>query len=452
MNRIISPLSANSTGAPVADLQDGLLLLLRRLVLQPTGVDLGDLLTGLTTERSGGVFGPITADTVVTFQMQHRLATTAEVDPLTAAALNTELELLGVFTPAPVAAVRTGIVFGQVKQAGQPVTGLRVRAVHSDGASEMRLGEDTTDAEGRYTIRYDGLPGLAALHLRVDLLSQSGTVVQSSAVLANATQVEVIDLGVSLAEPAAGTRRIEGRVVYEHGVAAENLRLRLYRQEFGGAAPTMLAEATAGEQGVYALAYEAGAKTSSFEMRAVDAAAVEVALTSVLHGIGEQEITYLNLVAPTSLAPLQPEFERMAADVAPQVGAMQNLMNAQENTDRQDFTLLSGATGWDARLIALASKAARLSAQPNVGVSQSVMYGLFRAGLPSDTAQLAQVSAEAVDKALTTATNAGIISLSRDETSAAKAAIANLQRDAQLATPIAGSRMTYNALLTVGAI
>src|SRR5438309_6217194 len=35
-----------------------------------------------------------------------------------------------------------------------------LRAVHETDAGSVRLGEDTTDAEGRYTIRYELLPGV----------------------------------------------------------------------------------------------------------------------------------------------------------------------------------------------------------------------------------------------------------------------------------------------------
>ena len=65
------------------------------------------------------------------------------------------------------------------------------------------------------------------------------------------------------------------------------------------------------------------------------------------------------------------------------------------------------ATGWDARLLALAASAAKLST--DTGVPAKALYALFRAGLPLDPEPLFRLNPKLVDAALRRAAAAGII-------------------------------------------
>ena len=230
----------------------------------------------------------------------------------------------------------------------------------------IRLGEDTTDTEGRYTIRYDTLPGVTGIHLRVSVSGEDGTLLQSSELIRDARPLEIVNLTVPLTEKPAAQRRIEGRIVLEHGLPAEKIKLRLYRRDFGGA-ETLLGETTTREDGLYALPYDVGGKAASLEVRAVDAAGEEIPLSKTMHDLSERESALVNLVAPTALQPLAAEYQRLTADLTPHVGEMTKLADARENAERQDLTVLNRATGWDARLIALASNAAKLSADAGRG-------------------------------------------------------------------------------------
>jgi len=82
-----------------------------------------------------------------------------------AAAVNKLLRELGLLDQERPPAFR--LVMGFVhREDGLPLRGARVRATHvSERRREIRLGDDSRDAEGRYTIRYDALPGVDAVNL-----------------------------------------------------------------------------------------------------------------------------------------------------------------------------------------------------------------------------------------------------------------------------------------------
>src|SRR5262249_55890101 len=156
----------------------------------------------------------------------------------------------------------------------------------------------------------------------------------------------------------------------------EALTLRLYRLGFGGAqGATRLAETTTREHGVYSLGYPADGQAANVEVRVVDAAGNETALSKIIRNAGEQEV--LNLVAPAQARPLAAEFTRLANDLRPQVGDLSRLGTARETIEQQDLTLLHEATGWDARLVATAAMATRLSAAEETGLPPDALYGLL---------------------------------------------------------------------------
>lgn len=200
--------------------------------------------------------------------------------------------------------------------------------------------------------------------------------------------------------------RVEGRIFFENGLPADGITLRLYNQGFGGAG-TMLGEAKTREKGFYILQYDPGGKVANIEIRAVNDQGKEISLSSTKFNAGEREL--LNLVAPTSIRPPASEYQRLSASLKKQLGTADKLAEACERAERQDITLLCKATGWDARLIALAASAAKLSA--DTGISQEAIYGLLRAGLPSDKQLLSRIGLNALDKALIKAKESGIISL-----------------------------------------
>jgi hypothetical protein len=446
MNSITFPLSLHTDSAAVADLQSALLALLERSLLLAGEERLRRELSGaLSRELENRTFADATGELVSIFQKEHQLRGSGEVDEPTANALNALLRELGLLDPLSPVADRPGVVAGRVTRGdGQAFAGV-VRAFHVDQRGAIRLGEDATDGEGNYAIRYQSLPGESVTRLRLTVLDETGRAAQTTDLGRAAASLEVVDLQVPLVQPASALRRVQGRIVLEHGTPATDLPLRLFRLGFGGSeAASQVAETVTGEHGIYSLSYAADGPVN-LELRAVDATGSELALSGVIKNAAENEV--LNLVAPARAQPSAAEFTRLVSDLLPHVGDTARLATTRESSEQPDLTLLHEATGWDARVIATAANATRLSAAEETGLPGDVLYGLLRAGLPSDKLQLARVSNEAFDQALSKARATGIVELSDAAVADIKPAFERFKLDTRLAVQAPGSHGTYGDLL-----
>jgi hypothetical protein len=249
-------------------------------------------------------------------------------------------------------------------------------------------------------------------------------------------------LAKAVADAETDQYSVEGRIVFAYGLPAAGITLRIYSRGFGGT-ETRLSEIKTDDQGYYALPYQPGGKAANLEVRAVDAQGKEISLSATKYNAGKHEV--LNLVAPASVQPLAPEYQRLTTDLNKQLGKLDDLAGAQENTERQDLTLLHQATGWDARFIALAAMAVKLN--KDTGISQDVLYALFRAGLPTDKQQLANVSVEAIEKALGKAKVAGIVSLDDQHIAEAKIAFEKFAGTTRLTAKAPGALSSFGELL-----
>lgn len=339
------------------------------------------------------------------------------------------------------------VVSGKVqREDGLRLRNLQMSAAHEMEQGSIRLGEGITDAQGLYTIRYKTLPKVKVTHLRVTVTSEDGKLLQSSDIVRNAKPLEIVDLVIPVAEKIAAERRIEGIVMLEHGIPANKLKLRLYRRDFGGKT-TLLAETDTLAGGQYAFTYDSGGQAQSLEVRAVDNSNKEVLLSKPLNNLGHESPVVLNLIAPGNLQPLAAEYRRMAADLTPHIGQMTALAQVKEDEEHQDLTVLNRATGWDARLIALAAITERLAADADVKLPQEPLYGLLRVGLPSDKLLLAQVEPDAVVQALTKARDAGIVELTDLQVEQFGQQFATFASTVRLNIPAPGSHSTYANLL-----
>ena len=449
MNKITFPLSRRTQGASVLDLQNALLALLERQSLLASDEPIRRELTGvLRGEASVPTYGDATTRVVATFQRERRLPPSGEVDGPTADAINKLLRELGLLdaerpTPRLVAGVLR-------REDGRALSGARIVAVHVADRASIRLGGDVTGADGAFTIRYEPLPGSDAINLRVSAIDENGREIVSSDVVANARPVETIDLKVPVVAPSAVPQSLEGAVYLEHGLPADKLTLRLYRREFGGKA-SRLDETTTVADGHYAFSYDDANRASSLEVRAVQTEAggreTEVALSKPLNDLTADERRHLNLIAPGSLQPIASEYLRLASDLKPHVGNLSSLAAANEDRNQQDLSVLNRATGWDARLIAVAAIAERLKSDADVNLSSDVLYGLLRAGLPSDKLLLAQVEPDVVEMALQKASTTGVIAIDAAGIAAAKASFTTFAAKTRLSMRVPGSGSTYGELL-----
>jgi hypothetical protein len=243
--------------------------------------------------------------------------------------------------------------------------------------------------------------------------------------------------------PTGADHQVTGRILLDHGLPADGVALRFYHKDFG--AEVQLGETRTDGQGLYALPYNAGDKTINLEVRAVDPEGKEIPLSDTKFNAAREEA--LNLVAPATVQPLAAEYHRLSTDLGKQIGDLSKLAGARETGERQDLTVLNQSTGWDARLIALAANATRIGSE--TGIPQEALYGLYRAGLPTDVEQLVQLSVGMVEQALGKVKEAGIVSLSDEQVSQAKTAFANFARTTRLIMKAPGGSSTFSALLNV---
>jgi hypothetical protein len=332
--------------------------------------------------------------------------------------------------------------------------GLRVEAWDKDLVCDDLAGSAVTDAEGGFIIEFgEDYFGEWFLDRRPDLffkVYRDGELIASTedSVLWNVecgdTEVTIeIDAGGTVEHPAERLS-VGGHLSFDNGMPAAALTLRLYNVNFGGL-DTRIAETKTDAQGSYSLSYShQGSGSPNLQLRVLDSAGKELTISATRFNARASET--LNLVVPTSVRPPASEFQRLSSDMQKAIGGIEMLGQAEEGKVRQDLTLLNQTTKWDARITALAALAAQRTA--STGLRQDVLYALFRIGLPTDPEILATVSSDAVQKALTKADQAGIVSMSQEEISSATVAFNDFAGSARLAITTPGAVSSFDELLS----
>jgi len=242
-----------------------------------------------------------------------------------------------------------------------------------------------------------------------------------------------------------GINRIEGQAFLDYGVPATGVVLRAYALGFGSEAK-LLAEATVDEQGFYQITFERNGRSPSVEVRAVGPGDSETGLlTSAIVPSDREE---LDLVVPEEVQPPQAEFDMLSADMIAELGSLDHLADAREDEERHDLTLLHQATGWDARLLALAASSSKLAAETSVPVD--ALYAAVRVGLPRDRASLSLVDREAFAAGLEKARDAGVVRLSKAATGRAVEAFEAFAAGERPKARAAGATSSLEELLDAG--
>ena len=254
-------------------------------------------------------------------------------------------------------------------------------------------------------------------------------------------------VNAAAAANAAEGNSVAGRVYLQDGRIGKGLAVRLYGRGFGGQA-TLLGEAQTDDQGFYSIPYQAGANAAGVELRTLDPAGREVALSSAKYDAEGNEV--VNVVAPVAVKPLAPEFTRLAEAVAGEIEDIGRLADARETENQRDLTLLHEATTWDARVVGLAAHATRLS--KDTELPTEALYGLFRAGLPTDPQKLAVVPSATVGKALEKAKKTGVIGLSDASIQEARSSFERFALESRRATTSAGTASTLGDMLEIAPI
>jgi ABC toxin-like protein/neuraminidase-like protein len=320
------------------------------------------------------------------------------------------------------------------------VGGLLVQIVDKTIGDELNLAEAVTDESGAYRVTFTDISLRNRGKARPDMQARVFAVnkfLAASEVRYDATTHETLDVLL------VNQNVVNGRILLDNGLAGKNLMMRVYDRGFGGA-EKLLAEVGTSPDGAYALPYDFNGKAANLDFRVVGATGKEISLAATRFNAGGHEV--MNLVIPgAAVPPMPPEYYLLTTDLVNHVGNVTNLADAREDDERQDLTLLHQATGWDARLIAVAATAAKLSAETQI--LPDVLYALFRVGLPMDKQQLAYVSMDNVEKALDKAQEAGIIKLDSQQIADAKAGFEQFARQTRLAVKAPGALSSLGDML-----
>ncbi len=411
MQSIIAPLRPGDRNDAVANLQDALRLLAERgrIALDPAERD--SLLDALGHEHGDLVYADATRRLVILFRVQHGLNDLDWVDDATAAALNDVLRELGALDNGQ--AVLEHMVAGQVvSPTRQPLPRVAVTAVHVDGAHAIRLGEDNTDAEGRYAIRYEAPPSVSIINLRVAVFDAGGILLKEAAIIQDAQPLETVNLVVDTMSPP--TYRVDGKVASRVSASVGGLRVVIVDKGVGG--DVQLAETSTDEGG----AYQATFSDSDVRLRGKAQPDLQARVfagdaflgASDVHYNASQHETLNVLLEDQAASALRPEHEVLTSALASQFRG--KLGDLKETDDQQDITYLANKTGWDARAVALAALADQFSARTmdatgTPAIPQAFFYALFRAGLPTNEDTLYHTDAQTLEGVWKQAAEQGVI-------------------------------------------
>lgn len=393
MKLITAPIRRDDSGPLVSNLHEALNHLLGKAVLGPQAESVA-LTDALKTDSASGLYGAATAKAVLKFQQisMGQGFTKGMVDEATATALNAKLRDLGVVFEQveKEQAIRTG------QKLGLGMSGEVVRKVQ-EGLT--KLGEEIPEEELQNGMLGVGTREALRRFQKGERLTVSG--------LADTATLDALER--KLAEQGGETWRVEGRLFLENGAAAAGVNLRLRQAAFGGDMKEVAACVT-DKLGYYSASLSTTTPKVMLTVFAVDDSGKEQALSEPV-SVRRREV--MNLVLPAKLqAPLAAEFERLENAVKPHLGG-RRLMDAKVTTKHDDLALLHEATGWDARVLALAAQADRLSTDS--GLKSQTAYALARVGLPTDANRLALTRREDVETALKHAADNGIARLTPDE-------------------------------------
>jgi hypothetical protein len=386
MNKITFPLKQGMQGPAVVDLQVALQVLLDRAVLlgdnEPARREMSAL---LQRERAGQTYGNATGRLVSAYQEERRLRASGEVDEPTTKSLNALLTEWGLLDRTD--AAQSYVVSGKVRREdGLPVHGVRVRASHESDRGGIRLGEDGTDPTGGYTIRYELLPGVDGINLRLSVTDEEGRLLQSSNVIRGAKPLEILDLVAPIVDRAMF--QVQGKVASRVSAGVGGLRVRIVDKTVGD--DVQLAEALTDEGGGFQATFPSadvrrrGKQQPDLQARAF-AGDTFLAASDVRYNASIHET--LNIMLDDAAASaLQSEHETLRGALAGHFKG--KLADLKETDERHDITYLANKTGWDARAVALAALADQFSARTadgggNAAIAPAFFYALFRAGLPA---------------------------------------------------------------------
>ncbi|MCG7405328.1 neuraminidase-like domain-containing protein [Caballeronia zhejiangensis] len=210
MTLIHFPLDSQSSGAQVADLQEGLRRLVETGTLRVSEAEKRALTDAFAAELAAGRYGEVTRQLVIRFQQQNGLRPSGAIDETTAGALNAQLSSAPSTGAGASAQAAPFEVTGTVRYAdGSAARSVRIVVVDKDLRSEEALGETVTDDDGVYLIDY-ARQQLERRERRtadvvVRALAADGSVLSSSGIRFNVPRRTTIDLTIPAEQEERGS-------------------------------------------------------------------------------------------------------------------------------------------------------------------------------------------------------------------------------------------------------
>lgn len=251
---------------------------------------------------------------------------------------------------------------------GRPFAGGLVHAFHEDKENNILigLGEDTTGADGRYTIRYSKPPRLASINLRVAVMDSDGKILRQSDVIKGAGPFEMVDLIVPSQDQPEYI--VKGIVRLSDGFPAAGLQVSAFDKDLRS--EQMLGKSQTDKLGSYRIPYlssqfikaEKGSADLVIKVFASDD--TMLAVSPVLFNAPSEAEVDITIPAEAQQPPTL--FEKINQAIAPLLEDLK-VDDLEENQDQQDISFLSGETGFkkeDLARFVLAFKLAKVGIRP----------------------------------------------------------------------------------------
>lgn len=303
---------------------------------------------------------------------------------------------------------------------GQPMTQLRVEAWDRDGKVRTRLGAATPDANGAFTItidermRRDVAERQPDLYFKVfsgerEIADTRSQVLWSPRNPDTKVVINLKDLATPTTPPGVPSpSTVEGRVTTENGRAVADVRAEVWDLRLGG--DVLLATTVTDAKGHYATQYDAADLANrgrpDLYTRVVDTRGkgAEIGRSAVVYDAGPAVV--INVTVSANRVTRDSEYARLLAAMQPVLGTV-----GLQTLDAKGVELVANRVRWDARTVAMAAQAAKMSAETKIPAEH--YYALMRSGLPGDRVAIHRLPEASIKQGLQQAIKSGIITSSQ---------------------------------------
>lgn len=366
------------------------------------------------------VFSRDTQKALSQFQKQKRQQVTGLLSEKTAILLEDEYVKSGFGRPYRI----KGMV--RSKQTGKGIGRLAAEAWVMLANRPEQVAEDTTGVEGEYLLEFDemayaDLQNKEQQHATFSIrIEQNGKILQTTEKkkLAPGDYSIDIEVGVRLEEPTDpvdphpgdpsdgpndptepdddkrdedGRGSIKGKVLKANRQAAPGLIVRAFDKNIGKDIP-LGKQVKTGRGGDYKIEYALGElprrkKQPDIYVNVLDESGKAIGQSAVKYN-APANVKINVLLTPQSL-PDEDEYSKVKKELQGFLNGA-SLADLEENEERQDITYIANKSGWDARIIAMASLAEKYEKETNTPAP--FYYALFRAGYPTDRKKLSKLA------------------------------------------------------------